>query len=73
MLFLGYNGRCYYDWVTVKQTWNGVTALPKRCGTDTPPIVNTRGSTVLTFKTDYSYQMKGFSARFKVRIRMTLH
>ena len=72
MFSSGHNGRCYYDWVTVKQTWNGVTALPKHCGADTPPMVNTRGSTVLTFITDYSYQAKGFSARFKVSFRILL-
>ena len=63
---IGWNGNCNYDWVAIKQTWNGVTALPKHCGTNAPPMVNTRGSTVLSFITDSSIQRKGFAARFKV-------
>ena len=58
--------RCWYDWVTVKQTWNDETVLVKRCGRRTPPVVNARGSTLITFRTDGSVQKRGFSARFTV-------
>ena len=62
----GSDGRCPWDWVAVNQTWNNLVALDKHCGTQLPPFVNTRGSTLLAFKTDHSIQMKGFSARFNI-------
>ena len=67
---VGVDGVCRYDWVSVKQTWNNLTALEKHCGRESPPMVNTRGTTLLTFITDYSMQLKGFSARYKVSHQM---